>query len=93
MPAAAGVVGEKGSEYILTHTGPRELDGNPLGGVWVGVWFSFRLYYSFGKGPGQNIIWHHKNKKCENENNLHWAEGVGQAPPGGVWVGVWFSTR
>ena len=31
MPAAAGVVDEKGSEYILAHTGPRELDGHPLG--------------------------------------------------------------
>ena len=36
-PAAAGVVGEKGSEYILAHTGPRELDGHPLGGF--GSWF------------------------------------------------------
>jgi len=27
MPAAAGVVDEKGSEYMLAHTGPRELDG------------------------------------------------------------------
>ena len=32
MSAAAGVVDEKGSEYILAHTGPRELDGHPLGG-------------------------------------------------------------
>jgi len=31
MPAAAGVVDERGSEYILAHTGPRELDGHPLG--------------------------------------------------------------
>ena len=31
MPAVAGVVDEKGSEYILAHTGPRELDGHPLG--------------------------------------------------------------
>jgi len=31
-PVAAGVVDEKGSEYILAHTGPRELDGHP-GGV------------------------------------------------------------
>jgi len=29
MPAAAGVVDEKRSEYILAHTGPRELDGLP----------------------------------------------------------------
>ena len=32
MSAAAGIVGEKGSEYILAHTEPRELDGHPLGG-------------------------------------------------------------
>ena len=31
MPAAVGVVDEKCSEYILAHTGPRELDGHPLG--------------------------------------------------------------
>ena len=24
------------------------------GGVWVGVWFRFRLYYPFGKGLGQH---------------------------------------
>ena len=54
-----------------THTGPRELDGHP-GGVWVGVWFSSRLYYPFGKGPGQHIIRCLKNKKCENETpSLH----------------------
>jgi len=31
MPAAAGVVVEKGSEYIVAHIGPRELDGHFLG--------------------------------------------------------------
>ena len=67
MPAAAGVVDEKGSEYILAHTGPRELDGHPLGGRGSGFWFSSRLYYPFGKGPGQHIIRCLKNKKCENE--------------------------
>jgi len=36
MPAAVGVVLEKGSEYILDHTGPRELDGHPLGGCGSG---------------------------------------------------------
>jgi len=36
MPAAAGVVDEKGSEYILVHTGPRELDGHPMGGCGSG---------------------------------------------------------
>ena len=69
MPAAAGVVDEKGSEYILARTGPRELDGHPLGGVWVGVWFSSRLYYPFSKGPVQHIIRCLKNKKCENERH------------------------
>jgi len=65
-PTAAGVVVERGSEYILAHTGPRELDAPP-GGVWVGVSFSSRLYYPFGKGPGQHIIRCLKYKKCENE--------------------------
>jgi len=37
MPAAAGVVDEKGSGYILAHTGPRELDRHPLGGVGQGL--------------------------------------------------------
>ena len=37
MPATAGVVDEKGSEYILAHTGPRELDGHPLVGVGRGL--------------------------------------------------------
>jgi len=27
IPSAAGVVVDRGSEYILAHTGPRELDG------------------------------------------------------------------
>jgi len=36
MPAAAGVVDEKGSKYILAHTGPRELDGHPMGGCGSG---------------------------------------------------------
>jgi len=65
-PTTAGVVVERGSEYILAHTGPRELDGHPLG-VWVGVWFSSRLYNPFSKGPDQHIIWYLENKKCENE--------------------------
>ena len=37
MLAAAGVVVEKGSEYILAHIGPRELDGHPLGGYGLGL--------------------------------------------------------
>ena len=36
MPAAAGVVIEKGSEYMLAHTGLRKLDGHPLGGCGSG---------------------------------------------------------
>ena len=35
--------------------------------MWVGVWFGSRLYYPFGKGPGQHIIRYLENKKCENE--------------------------
>jgi len=42
IPTAAGVVVERGSEYILVHTGPRELDGDPLGGCGLG----------FGSVPG-----------------------------------------
>jgi len=37
LPTPAGVVVEKGSEYILAHTGPRELDGHPLGGCGLGL--------------------------------------------------------
>ena len=44
MAATAGVVVERGSEYILAHTGPRELDWHPLGGCGSGFWFSSRLY-------------------------------------------------
>jgi len=54
MPAAAGVVDEKGSEYILAHTGPRELDGHPLGGCGSRIGLSSRLYYPFGKGLGHH---------------------------------------
>jgi len=46
MPAAAGVVDEKGSEYILTHTGLRELDRHPLGGCESG----------FGLVPGYKTL-------------------------------------
>jgi len=46
MPAVAGVVDEKGSEYILDHTGPRELDGHPLGGCGLG----------FGLVPGYTTL-------------------------------------
>jgi len=38
----------------------------PPGGMWVGFWSNSRLYYLFGKGPGQHIIWCLENKKCEN---------------------------
>ena len=44
MPAAEGVVDEKGSEYILAHTGPRELDGHPLG--WCGSGFGLVSGYT-----------------------------------------------
>ena len=43
IPAVAGVVVERGSEYILAHTGPRELDGHPLGG-W-GSGFGLRVEF------------------------------------------------
>ena len=43
-PAAAGVVVERGSEYILAHTGPRELDGHPLGGCGSEFWFESRVF-------------------------------------------------
>jgi len=46
IPTAAGVVDEKGSEYILAHTGPRELDGHPLGGCGSG----------FGLVPGYTTL-------------------------------------
>ena len=46
MPAAAGVVDEKGSEYKLAHTGPRELDGHPLEGCRSG----------FGLVPGYTTL-------------------------------------
>jgi len=54
IPTPAGVVAEKESEYILAHTGPRKLDGHPLWGCGSRFWFSPRLYYPVGKGPGQH---------------------------------------
>ena len=48
MSAAVGVVDEKGSEYILDHTGPRELDEYPLP---VGVCGS-----GFGSVPGYTTL-------------------------------------
>jgi len=53
IPMPAGVVVEKGSEYILAHTGPRELDGHPLEGMWSGSDI-VPGYYPFGKGPSQH---------------------------------------
>jgi len=44
MPATASVVDEKRSEYIMAHTGPRELDGHPLG--WCGSGFGLVLGYT-----------------------------------------------
>ena len=46
IPTAAGVVVERGSEYILAHTGPRELDWRPLGGCGLG----------FGVVPGYTTL-------------------------------------
>ena len=46
IPAVQGVVVERGSEYILAHTGPRELDGHPLGGCGSG----------FGLVPGYTTL-------------------------------------
>jgi len=40
IPTAVRVVVERGSEYILDHTGPRELDGHPLGGCGSGFGLS-----------------------------------------------------
>jgi len=37
ISTSEGVVVEKGSEYTWAHAGPRELDGRPHEGVWVGV--------------------------------------------------------
>jgi len=48
MSAAVGVVDEKGSEYILDPTGPRELDEYPLP---VGVCGS-----GFGSVPGYTTL-------------------------------------
>jgi len=54
MPAAAGVVDEKGSEYILVHTGPRELDGHPVGVGGSGFGLVPGYTTLSGKGPGQH---------------------------------------
>jgi len=62
IPTAAGVVDEKKSEYLLAHTGPRELDGHPLVGCGSG----------FGVVPGYTTLLVRvlalclKNEKCEN---------------------------
>jgi len=69
MPAAAGVMDEKGSEYILPGPHWDERVGRaPPWLVWAGVWFSSLLHYPFSKGPGQHIMQCLKNQKCENEN-------------------------
>jgi len=46
IPTAAGVVVERGSEYILARTGPRVLNGHPLGGCGSG----------FGLVPGYTTL-------------------------------------
>jgi len=76
---AVGVIntsgsGRRGWEGVRVHIGPHWAEGvgrAPPGGVWVRVWFSSRLYYPFGKGPGQHIIRGLKNKKCENERRTN----------------------
>jgi len=70
---ATGVVDEKWSEYILAHTGPRELDGD-LGGCGS---FFFWILCGFGLVPGYTTlsvrVWANilfgalKIKKCETE--------------------------
>ena len=68
---ATGVINARGSgrrgwEGARVHIGPHwaeRVGRAPLWGVWVGVWFSSRLYYPFSKGPGQHIIRCLKNKK------------------------------
>ena len=59
LSTSAGIVMEKGSEYIFAHTVPSELERHPLGGCGSGFFLSFfrvgsRLYYPFGKGLGQH---------------------------------------
>ena len=57
IPTTAGIVVERGSEYILAHTGPRELDGQPLGGCGsgfgFGVWIFFNLRVFIKEEPQQ----------------------------------------
>jgi len=50
--------GRRGREGARVHIGPHwaETAGRAPPGGWVGVWFSSRLYYPFGKGLGQHII-------------------------------------
>jgi len=50
IPRAAGVVVERGPEYILAHTGPRELDGHPLGGCGLG--FGLRVEFLLKNDSG-----------------------------------------
>jgi len=74
---ATGVINASGSGrrgwegvrvHICLHWAER-VGRAPPGGVWVGVWSSSRLYYPFGKGPGQHVIRCLKNQKCESEPN------------------------
>ena len=46
ISTAVGIEVERGSEYILAHTGPKELDGRPLGGFVSG----------FGLVPGYTAL-------------------------------------
>jgi len=59
-PSAAGIVDEKGSEYILAYTGPRELNEHPLRGCGLGFGL-VSAYTTFsvsleGSGPTYNSV-------------------------------------
>ena len=91
---ATGVInasssGRRGWEGVRVHIGPHWAEGvgrAPPGGVWVGVWFSCRLYYPFGKGPGQHIIRCLKNKKCDDERKRE-KDGFRGVVESGYWGG------
>ena len=55
IPTAAGIVVERGSEYLLAHTGPRELDGHPLGGCGSGFGL---VEKSTGNSDLEKLQWH-----------------------------------
>ena len=66
---------ERESEYILSHTGPRELDGHPLGGCGSGFGL-ITGYTTLSVRVRANIEFGAlKIKKCENERT-----NVGSGP-------------